>query len=62
MLPGEEGEDGAGIAGLVAIIEVIGARIVEIDGLLDEAQPQHAGIEVEVARGRTGDGRDVMNA
>jgi hypothetical protein len=34
--PGEEGEDGAGMAGFVAVIEVIGARIVEIDGLLDE--------------------------
>jgi len=32
MLPREEREDGAGLARLVAIIEVIAARIVEIDG------------------------------
>jgi hypothetical protein len=38
--PREEGEDGAGMAGFVAVIKVIGARIVEIDGLLYEAKPE----------------------
>ena len=41
-----------GLAGLVAVIEVIGAGIVEIDGLLDEAQPERAGVEVEIPQSR----------
>ena len=40
-----------GLALLVAVIEVIGAGIVEIDGLLDEAQAERAGVEVEIASG-----------
>lgn len=62
MLPGEEGQDRARRRGGITVIEVIGARIVEIDGLLDEAQAEHAAIELEIAAGRTGDRRDVMNA
>ena len=62
MLPGEEGEDGAGVPDLVAVIEMIGAGIVEIDRLLDETQPERAGIELIVSQGVTCDGRDVMNA
>jgi hypothetical protein len=39
VLPWEECKDGAGVAGFIAIIEVIGVGIVEVDRLLDEAQP-----------------------
>ena len=53
VLPGKEGQDRAGLALLVAIIKVIGAGIVEIDGLLDQPQPEHAGEEVEIAVGAT---------
>ena len=35
----------------VAIIKVIGAGIVEIHRLLDEAQPDDARVEIQVARG-----------
>src|SRR5262249_50548173 len=62
MLPREEGEDGAGLALLVAVIEVIGAGIVEVDGLLHQAQAERAGVEVDIARGVARYGRDVMNA
>jgi hypothetical protein len=41
---------------------VIGAGIVEVDGLLDEAQAEDAGVEVEIAAGWACDGGDVMNA
>ena len=62
MLPREEGQDRAGLAGLVAVVEVVGAGIVEVDGLLDQAQAERAGVEVEVAAGRARDGRDVVDA
>ena len=48
VLPWEEGQDRAGPALLVAIIEMIGAGIVEIDRLLDEPEPEAAGVEVDV--------------
>ena len=62
MRPGKEGQDRAGLALLVAIIKVIGAGIVEIDGLLDQPQPEHAGEEIEIAVGAARDGGDVMDA
>ncbi len=49
MLPREEGEDGAGRAGLITEIEVIGAGIVEVHGLLDQPQAERARVEVEIA-------------
>src|SRR5690349_20766652 len=60
--PGEEGEDGTGPAGLISIIEMIAARIVEIDGLLDETQTQIARVEREVLQRIACDGCDVMDA
>ena len=61
-LPREEGHRRAGRAGRRAVVEVIDARVVEIDGLLDEAQPQHLGVEVEVALRRAADRGDVVEA
>ncbi len=52
MLPGEEGEDRAGRAGLVAVIEVPGAGIVEIDRPLHQPQAERAGVEADIAAGR----------
>ena len=60
-LPGEEGQDCPRCARLVAIIEVIGAGIVEIDRLLHQSQAENLGIEVGVTAGRAGNGRDVMD-
>src|SRR5213078_4658452 len=62
VLPGEEGEDRAGMAGLVAIIEVVGAGIVEIDRLLDEPQAQRAGVKIEISQSVTGNGGNVVDA
>ncbi len=58
--PGEEGEDGAGGAEVVAEVEVVGAGVVEVDGALDEAEAEALGIEVEVGLGVGGDGSDVV--
>ena len=58
--PGEEGEDGAGGAEVVAEVEVVGAGVVEVDGALDEAEAEDLGVEVEVGLGVGGDGGDVV--
>jgi hypothetical protein len=62
MLPRKEGQDRAGVADLVAIIEMVGARIVEVDRLLDEAEPEGARIEIQVTPGVAGNRGHVMNA
>ena len=62
LLPGEEGQDRAGLAGLVAVIEVIGAWIVEVDGLLDQPQAERPGVEIEVPARGARDAGDVMDA
>jgi hypothetical protein len=41
---------------------MIGGRVVEIDGALNEAQAERAGVESDVAPRITGDGGDVMEA
>ena len=58
--PGEEGEDGAGRAGVVAEVEVVGAGVVEVDGALDEAEAEAFGVEVEIGLRVGGDGGDVV--
>src|SRR5262249_40620953 len=62
VLPGEEREDRTGVADLVAIVKVIGRRIIEVDRFLHEAKPENAGVEVEVALRLSRDGGHVMNA
>jgi hypothetical protein len=47
--PREEGHDAARRADLVAVVQVIGLRIVEVDRALHEAQPEQAGEEIEIA-------------
>jgi hypothetical protein len=61
-LPGEKGEDRARMAGRIAIVEVIGAGIVEIDRLLNQAQAERPGIEIEVAARRARDAGHMMDA
>jgi hypothetical protein len=41
---------------------VIDGRVVLVDRLLYETQPEHPRVEVDVARGVAGDGGDVMDA
>ena len=45
--PLEERDRRAGSALLVAEVEVIRARVVEVDRLLHEAQPEHGRVEVD---------------
>src|SRR5215207_1323214 len=62
VLPGEERQDGAGPAGLVPEVQVVGAGVVEVDGLLDEPEAEGARVEREVPARGTGDGSDVVDA
>src|SRR5437867_4990514 len=51
----EERDVGARRAALVRIEEVVNGRIVLVDRLLDETQPEHTPVEVDVARRIAGD-------
>src|SRR5258708_1937694 len=62
VFPGKEGQDSAGFAPLVAVVEVIGARIVKIDGPFHEAQAERARVEIDVPGWISRDGGDVMDA
>src|SRR5208282_2101834 len=61
-LPGEKGENRAGMARRIAVIEVIGAGVVEIDGLLHQAQAKRSGEEIEVAARRARNAGHMMDA
>src|SRR5206468_1891543 len=61
MLPREEAQERAGPGLLVPVVEVVGPGIVEVDGPLDEAEAERAGVEVDVAPHGTRDGRDVLD-
>ena len=58
----EEGQIGARRGVLVRVEEVVDGRIVLVDRFLDHPQPQHARVEIDVARRITGDRGDVVNA
>ena len=58
----EEGDVGAGAALLVGIEEVVDARLVLVDGLLDHPQAERAGVEVDVALRVAGDRGDVVDS
>ena len=62
MLPGEESQDRARRADLVAEVEMLGAGIVKIDGSLDQALSQQFVIEIYVGLGIASNGRYVVNA
>jgi hypothetical protein len=62
VLPGKNVRIEPGWPRAVAEIEVIGAGIVEVDGLLHEAKAQDTRVEVEVAAGGARDGGDVVDA
>src|SRR4051794_39248919 len=48
MRPREEREDGAGGSGIIAEVEVVSPRIIEVYRLLDEAETKHLGIEIQI--------------
>ena len=51
-----------GMSFRVGIEEVVGARVVLVDALLDQAHAEHAAVEVEVLLRRPGDGGDVVQS
>ena len=60
--PAEESHRGARRAEVVAEIDVVGVREVLVDALFDEAQPEHADVEVDALLDVGGDARHVVNA
>ena len=58
----EKGEIGARAAVLVRIEQVVDARVVLVDGLLDEPEAHDACVEQDVAGRVGGDGADVMDS
>ena len=57
----EERQIGPAAAELVGVEEVVDARIVLVDGLLDHPQTQQASVEIDVPGGVARDRRDVVN-
>ena len=62
MAPGEKRQIGTRPTLRIRIEQVIGARIVLVHALLDQAHAEDTGIEVEVFLRRPGDGGYVMKA
>src|SRR5262245_53296072 len=58
----EERDVGARGAALVRVEEVVDGRVVLVDRLLDQAQAEHAHVEVDVARRVAGDRSDVVDS
>ncbi len=58
----EEGDVRARGAALVRVEQVVDGRVVLVDGLLDQAQAEHAHVEVDVARRVAGDRSDVVDS
>src|ERR1700745_4295196 len=46
--PGKEREYGSGVAGVVAEVEVVCSRIIEVHGLFDKTQAENAGVKVQI--------------
>lgn len=51
VLEGEERQNRPGSSHYVAVVEVIGVRVIEVDGSLDEPQSEDLGVEVHVLLG-----------
>src|SRR5260370_2525937 len=60
--PGAEGHDTPRRAHVIAVVEMVSLRIVEVHGALDEPEAEQPDVEVEVALGVARDRGDVMNA
>src|SRR5450759_4922928 len=60
--PRKKSKDAAGTSRFIAEVEMIGGRIVEVHGALDEPQPEDAGVEIEISLRIARDTGNVMNA
>ena len=49
-----------GLPCLVAVVQVVASRVVEVDGLLDQPLTQRAGVEVHVGLWVSGDGSHMV--
>ena len=61
-VPREEGEDRAGMASRIAVVQVIGGGVVEVHRLLYQAQAERSRVEIEVPARRACNARHVMDA
>src|SRR5699024_5923482 len=60
--PGKESQQRARMPGFVAVIQMVGRGVIEVDGLLDQAQAQALDVEVDVALRVPGNRRDVVQS
>ena len=60
--PREESQSGARPTSLVAVVQVPGGGVVEVDGLLDHAQTERAGVERDVPLGVAANRRHMVDA
>ena len=56
----EPREDRPGRADLVAEVQVVRVRLIEVDRLLDQPETENIGVELDVRQSVTGDHRDVV--
>src|SRR4051794_32343231 len=61
MLPWKEREDRPRMSDLITVVQVIGARVVKVDRLLDETHSQRGRVEIEIAVGPSRDCGHVMD-
>jgi hypothetical protein len=59
--PGKESKNAPRIPLVITEVEVIGGRVVEVYGTLDEPETEDAGVEVEIPLGIARDTGDVVN-
>src|SRR5438477_5749311 len=60
--PGKKCQDCAGRAAVVTEVKMITARIIEIHRPLNKSQAEQPDVEIKIALGIGGDGRDMMQA
>ena len=58
--PRKERQDGARVTGFVSKVKVIGTRVVEVDGFLDQSQSQRLRVKMQIALRIASDGGNVV--
>src|SRR5947207_13260262 len=60
--PGKECQNCSRRASCIAKVEMISARVIEIDRSLDQTQPKQSDVEIQVPLRVSGGGGDVMKS
>jgi hypothetical protein len=47
---------------VVSVVEVVRSRIIEVDGALDEVEPEHGDVEVDVGLRVAGESGDMVQS